>query len=103
MHSSTIHINVHANFYLCQHLLNSAEFGDDEENENCSRWPNLYSQQFSPGVPGVPVYSAKDFHSLNLTAQKTVCTFPFDGLRQIEEKLTHLNFSQIITRGNHKG
>ena len=32
MHVSTMHINVHACFQICQQLLNSVEFADDEEN-----------------------------------------------------------------------
>ena len=46
MHASTMCINVHAHLYIWHYLLNSAEFGGDEQNESCSGWSNVYSQPF---------------------------------------------------------
>ena len=46
MHASTMKINMNAHFCICQYLLNTAEFGDEDENESCLGGSNVYSQHF---------------------------------------------------------
>ena len=46
MHASTMNLNLHTDFYICQYRINNAEFRDDEDNESCSGGSNVYLQQF---------------------------------------------------------
>ena len=88
MHASTMHINVHAHFYMMQQLLNSAEFESEEENKSSSGGSNVYSQQFSNAIGTWP-----KAHSLGPKANQT----PSGGARNKGAQRLHILVTKMDT------